>query len=127
MDTKGQILVFLSCVAVGFIGGILYEPIALLRLAFGCGKGKNKPLSIALDIVFWLAFSILCVAASYQFRFPDFRVYTWIGYAVGGIIYLKSLRRIVAFLENVCYNKLIKIVKRRKIGRKTPKKADKKV
>jgi hypothetical protein len=46
----------------------------------------------------------------------------WIGYAFGGIIYLKSLHIILAFLQNVCYNRITKIVKKAKKREKTLKK-----
>jgi hypothetical protein len=49
----------------------------------------------------------------------------WIGYALGGIIYLKSLHRILAFLQNVCYNRVIKMIKKAKKREKTLKKREK--
>ena len=104
MDTKNQFTVFCICIAVGLLGGILYEPFAFLRMIFGCPRGKSRPVGIALDIAFFAAFTVCTVFAGYLFRFPDFRVYMWIGYALGGIIYLKSLHRIVAFVEKICYN-----------------------
>lgn len=52
----------------------------------------------------------------------------WIGYALGGIIYAKTLRKIVAFLENMCYNKIIKVIKKAKKKEKNlPKEVDKRV
>lgn len=93
MDTKNQFTVFCICIAVGLLGGILYEPFAFLRMIFGCPRGKSRPVGIALDIAFFAAFTVCTVFVGYLFRFPDFRVYMWIGYALGGIIYLKSLHR----------------------------------
>jgi hypothetical protein len=46
----------------------------------------------------------------------------WIGLLLGGIIYYKTLRRILAFLEKLCYNTCKRIVKKVKIGRKSTKK-----
>ena len=82
---------------------------------------KNKVIGITLDISFFLSFAVICVLISYLFGFPDFRVYTWIGYALGGILYLKILHRIVAFFENVCYNKVTQWVKKAKNREKTLK------
>ena len=55
-------------------------------------------------------------------NFNDFRIFWWIGYILGGIIYLKSLHKIIAFFENVCYNKVTKLVKKAKNQEKALKK-----
>ena len=120
-DGKNQLAVFCLCVAIGFIGGILYEAFALFRFVFACDRGKNKILGGVLDGLFFVGFAVGSVFAAFVFRFPSFRVYIWIGYAVGGILYAKSLRRIVAFLEKVCYNVLTKVRKRRKDKKKLSK------
>lgn len=114
MDQKSQFKVFCICLGVGFIGGIVYELFSWIGLPFGVKKGKNKWLCLTLDMLFWASFAILCVAASFLFEFPSFRVYMWCGYALGGVLYLKSLHRILAFLQNVCYNSCIKWKKRTK-------------
>lgn len=128
MDTKGQFSVFCICIAVGFVGGLLYEAFGVIRWIFGCSRGKNKTLCIALDILFFLSFAILSVFAAYNFRFPAFRVYMWLGNAVGFLLYLKILHRIVAFFENMCYNKVIKLIKKAKNREKTlQKEVDKQI
>ena len=119
MDTGNQFAVFGLCVGVGFLGGVLYEAFALVRFLLGCPRGKNKILGGALDIAFFLSFAVVCVWASYAFRFPDFRAYTWLGYALGGILYLKTLHEIVAFFEKVCYNSITKLIKKAKNREKT--------
>lgn len=113
MDVQNQFYVFLFCIAVGFCGGLLYEIFTFISKAFGQGKG-GKIAVFACDILFCLSFAAVCVLAGVFFRFPDFRVYMWIGYALGGIIYLKTLRRIVAILENICYNAIRQKVKSKK-------------
>lgn len=128
MDTQNQFAVFGICLCVGFLGGVVYEAFAFLRLVSGCERGKSRMFGIALDILFLLCFAVMTVFASYLFRFPDFRAYMWLGYALGGIIYAKSLRRIVAFLENMCYNKIILLVKKAKKKEKNlPNEVDKRV
>ena len=119
MDTGNQFAVFGLCVGVGFLGGVLYEAFALVRFLLGCPHGKNKLLGGALDIAFFLSFAVVCIWASYAFRFPDFRAYTWLGYALGGILYLKTLHEIVAFFEKVCYNSITKLIKKAKNREKT--------
>ena len=121
MDSKNQFLVFCLCALVGFCGGLLYEPFAILRLPVGQERKGAKPFVITLDILYFLAFAFLCVYTAYRFRFPDFRIYMWIGYLLGGIIYLKTLRRILAFLEELCYNKLRKVLVKAKRKKKLSK------
>ena len=125
MDSKGQLGVFCLCVAIGFVGGVLYEIFILFRMIFRCDKGKNKAMGIALDMAFFVAFGVLCIYGAYRFYFPNLRFYMWIGYAVGYIIYLKTLRRILAFLEKVCYNKASKVAKKVKTKKKLSMTGDK--
>ena len=118
MDSARQFSVFLLCILIGFSGGILYEVFAFFRLIFRCKKRKNIFLSILLDVTFFIVFALLCVYAAFALDFPNIRVYMWIGYALGGVIYSKTLRRILAFLEKVCYNVLAKLVKKAKTKKK---------
>lgn len=125
MDSKHQFTYFCLCIFVGFVGGILYENFAFLRKILRCPHGKNRVLGGIIDTVFCLSFAGLCTASAFWLRFPSFRVYMWIGYALGFLIYLKTLRRIVAFLQKVCYNVLCKIVKKAKFKKKLSKTGDK--
>lgn len=117
---QNQFYVFLLCLAVGFLMGIVYEICAFLRLIFRC-ENKNKGLGTLFDVLFFLSFGIAAVFTAYVFHFPSFRVYMCLGYALGLIIYLKSLHRILAFFQRICYNKINKWIKRRKIRRKVRK------
>ena len=121
MYSKNQFIVFCLCIAVGFFGGILYEIFAFFRWIFGCERGKNKILGGILDLLFFLCFAIFCVISTFSLSFSGFRVYFWLGFALGGALYSKSLRRILAFLENVCYNVLRKIVNKAKSKKKLSK------
>lgn len=122
MDTKGQFSVFLLCVLIGFCGGLIYEVFAFFRLLFGCEKGKKQALGVVLDGLFGLVFAVWGIFTAYIFRFPQFRWFMCLGWALGGIIYLKTLRRIVAFLEKVCYNVAVKVAKKAKAKKKLLKK-----
>ena len=119
MDTSNQFAVFGICVGVGFLGGVLFEAFAFLRLLLSCPRGKNKLLGGVLDVACFLLFAGACVFVAYLFHFPSFRVYMWIGYALGGILYLKTLHQIVAFFESVCYNGITKLAKKAKKREKT--------
>ena len=126
MDSKNQFFVFCISVVAGFLGGLLYEPFACLRLLLQCEKGKRKAVSVALDICFLLLYAGFYIATAYLFHFPSFRVYMWIGYAGGGIIYSKILRRILDFCQKVCYNGSTKLLSRAKSRKKLRNREDKK-
>lgn len=119
MDTSNQFAVFGICVGVGFVGGIIYEAFAFFRFLLGCPRGKNKIFGVILDIAFFVAFAIVCITVAYVLKFPDFRAYTWLGYALGGILYLKTLHQIVAFFANVCYNNIKQLIEKAKRREKT--------
>lgn len=122
MDSKNQFQFFCLSIVVGLLGGVLYELCSLLRSILGCNRGKNKWLGVALDIFFGVGFSVWCVYTSFLLHFPDFRGYIWVGYAIGGIIYLKTLHIMVAIFKKVCYNRLVKLVNKAKKQEKTLKK-----
>ena len=121
MDTQGQIVYFLLYVALGFGAGFIYEPFALVRLFCRCDGTKNRALGGVIDVVFWLSVCLLVNISVYYGHFPAFRLYMWIGFFVGGTIYCKTLRRILAIFENLCYNTCKSIVKKVKTRRKAPK------
>ena len=101
-------------VFIGFAGGLLYEFFAFFRLILGCEKGKRKGIGVALDILFGIVFAVWAVFASFLFHFPAFRVYMSVGWGVGGIIYAKTLRRMVAFFEKMCYTVCTRMVRKAK-------------
>ena len=113
--------VFAICMAAGFMMGILYEPFCLCK-EIVCHKNKLRWVLFCTDILFFVICSVVSVCTAFLFAFPSFRVYMWMGYALGGIIYLKSLHIILAFLKNVCYNEIIKMVKKAKKREKTLRK-----
>ena len=124
MDTKNQFTFFLLSVGIGLVGGLLYELFAVVRFLFRCNRGKRKMLGIGLDITYCLAFSVLCIVLMYCLHFPDFRAYMWIGWLTGGAIYLRILRKMVAFCEKVCYNVLVKMLAKAKSKEKTLQKRE---
>ena len=119
MDSKNQFTVFCLCIGVGFFGGLLYELFAIPRLFLKEEKKWGRILGMVLDIQYFISFAAFCVSMAYWLRFPDFRTYMWLGYLGGGIIYSKTLRRILAFLEKVCYNNLTKGIATLKTRKKT--------
>lgn len=125
MDSKNQLTVFCLCMAVGFLGGFIYEIFAFFRWICGCERGKNRIIGIVFDVLFFICFAIFCVISAFLLHFSGLRTYMWIGFALGGTLYSKILRRIVAFLENMCYNVLRRIVNKAKSKKKLSKMGDK--
>ncbi|MBO5411501.1 MAG: hypothetical protein J6A38_00235 [Clostridia bacterium] len=111
---NNQFLLFCLCIGVGFVGGIVYELFSPIRKIFRCDQGKCKALGVILDVSYCVAFAGICIFSAFLLHFPDFRVYMCIGYGIGGIIYLKSLRKVFAFLQNMCYNIFVKVYRKRK-------------
>ena len=124
MDSLGQFSIFIKCVGIGFCGGVLYEILSILKFPWIKHKKIAKILQSIADGIFWFGFCIGSVWLSYTFEFPAFRVYIWIGYLVGGILYLKILHKIVAFFKKICYNEISKGIKRATDKDKTLKKRD---
>ena len=119
MDTKNQFVYFLLSVAIGAVGGLLYELFAIVRFLLRCDRGKRKMLGFAVDITFCMAFAIWVIFATYHLYFPDFRGYICIGWTLGWAIYSRILHKIVALCGKVCYNVLVKMVKKAKSKEKT--------
>ena len=118
MPQSPQFYYFCISVIVGFISGILYEPFAFMRLVLKIDNEHKRLLGGVFDFLFSVLFTILCIFSAYTFNFPSFRLYIWIGYALGGIIYLKTLRKLVAFLQELCYNIVRKALKKLITGKK---------
>ena len=114
MDTKNQLICFLLSVLIGFAGGLLYEFFAFFRLTLGCKQGKRKGIGVVLDLLFGVTFAVWAIFASFLFHFPAFRVYMCVGWLIGGIIYAKTLRRMVAFFQKMCYTICVRLVRKAK-------------
>ena len=125
MDTKNQFVYFLLSLTTGFVGGLLYELFAFIRLICGCDRRKRKTVGVITDVAFCISFALLGIYSCFLFRFPSFRVYIGIGWLLGGIIYSKTLRIMVAFFEKVCYNKLARVAKKAKSKKKLLKREEK--
>lgn len=128
MSGQNQFSVFCLSLVVGFTGGLLYEFFSFFRLLFGCREGKNGALGITLDVFFGICLAVWCIFGSFVLRFPSVRLYIIAGYGLGLALYLNFLHRIVAFLENVCYNVLRNLIRKCKKARKnSQKEGDKRI
>ena len=126
MDSANQLGIFLLCVGIGVVGSVMHLPFRIVSRAVGGIVKRRKGVELAVDLVYFTMLALGCVWIAYVLRFPNFRVYQWLGYAVGGIIYLKFLHKTIAFFENICYNKISQIGKKAKKRRKTHQKTEKK-
>lgn len=108
MDVKNQFTYFCLTVIIGFAWGLIYELFSVFRFVFGCDK--NKTIGVALDVLFCITLALGYTLAAFLLRFPDFRIYMFVGIGLGFTLYLKSLHRIVAFFEKVCYNNVRKLI-----------------
>lgn len=97
MDTAGQLPAFLICAMLGIATGLLYDLLRPLRFC--------KISEAFADVAFFLLSAAVYVAVATKCAFPDFRVFVYFAFAAGFIIYSKSLRRVVAFFQKICYNK----------------------
>lgn len=126
MDTANQLRIFAVCVTFGVGLGALYDVLSPLWL-FGERKGKAYiATAFVFDACFFALAGAIAVLLGLWLRFPSVRAYFYFGYAFGFWIYSKTLRRIVAFLKNICYNssrKLAKAVRKRKNSLKKQEKS----
>ena len=112
-----QLKIFLSCLIIGFLGGVFHE------LFSGCiAPMKNSRWEgrawLIYEIVFFSSFGIAFVALQAILGFPDPRVYMYAGILIGFLLYSKNLRIIVAFFKKVCYNITTKLICKRKNSQK---------
>ncbi|MGN1061865.1 MAG: spore cortex biosynthesis protein YabQ [Candidatus Scatosoma sp.] len=119
MDSKAQLPAFLICIAAGAVIALLYDAFFPLR--------RTKITTAIADAAFCVTAAAFYVFVSTVCAFPDFRIFTYFGLALGILIYSKSMRRVVAFFQKMCYNGFGKIKNRVFSGKKTKGKAKIKV
>ena len=102
--TYGQIYVFIVCVAIGGLSGILFSLSALLKLWI-----KNQYFRTIPDIFVFAVLSAVYVFLSYTFGFPNLRAYMILGVFVGIIVYFKSFHILLAN----CLKKLYNIIRKK--------------
>ena len=98
-----QLKIFLSCLIIGFFGGIFHELFDGCVLPMKGGKWESRAWLI-YEIAFFSSFGIAFVAIQSILGFPDPRIYMYVGIFIGFWLYSKNLRIILAFFKKVCYN-----------------------
>ncbi len=104
-----QVYIFIVCIFAGIISGVVYDVLYIVRCAL-CGVNKSaytvkdKIFLAICDLLYCLIFAAAFIFISVLFDFGDFRLFMFIGCALGALIYLKSFHVIVAFFVNKVYN-----------------------
>ena len=101
MNGADQFYIFLVCAVYGVFSGVIYDVIYCAVIPF-----KKSWVKIAGDLLFSAIFIALYIFLSLLFSFPAFRLYMFLGCAVGFYLYLKSFHKIVAFFALKVYNKI---------------------
>ncbi len=96
-ETKSQAWVFLGMIYLGLGLGVIYDVLGLLR------KTKNKGLTAGADLLFFLLAGGALTLALVMTGQDGLRLYSLLGLACGGLLYMLGLRRLVlgiaAFVE----------------------------
>ena len=85
VSTGLQLAEFFLALPLGLFVGFLYDIFRFFRLLF-----KNKILTAALDLLFWMIFTLLFFIFSIRFTSGEVRWYTLFGTALGIFLYLAS-------------------------------------
>lgn len=98
-----QFYVFIACISIGYIGGNFFIVFMPLRKI-----SNNNIIKILIDLISFVALTILYIFLSFKFNFPSIRFYMIIGVLVGVYIYFESLYIPLAKLLKTVYNIIIK-------------------
>lgn len=91
ISLKSQIYIFITSIYGGLVWGLLYDLYRVIRCYL-----KPKGISNALeDLLFWMGMSVLFFYIVYKSNWGQLRAYIFLGFSLGGIIYLKILSRVV--------------------------------
>ena len=99
---SGQFHIFLLCVLIGVVGGILYDALFFVRSMY-----RRRWLRILCDVLFCICFAIFFVFISLWLDLPAVRAYFLLGCILGLLLYLKSFHKIVAFFAEKLYNSIV--------------------
>ncbi|MBZ2174586.1 spore cortex biosynthesis protein YabQ [Schnuerera sp. xch1] len=93
MDTtiKIQFYIFLTAVYGGLITGLAYD---IYRATRYCFKPK-KIVTIIEDLLFWIGIALIFFYIINKSSWDQLRGYIFIGFFVGGYIYIKTLSKII--------------------------------
>ena len=105
----GQFCIFLTCVSIGGVFGIVYTLFYIVKSLI-----KNNAVKILLDCFLFVLLTFFYVLISYLLNFPSFRIYMAFGVILGLILYQESFNFILAKFSKKIYNIIIKKIKSKK-------------
>lgn len=105
-----QFHVFLICASCGFLGGILYDFFYCVSYPLK----RFRSVKIAADILFCLTFSGVFLLLSLQLHLPPLRFYLCLGLLLGLLLYWESVHKLVAFLAQKVYNRIVHTFRKRR-------------
>lgn len=107
--TASQIYVFIACVALGGFFGALLSISCSIKYFI-----KNIYLKALPDFIVFSLCALIYAILSYNMKFPNVRMYMFLGIFVGIVTYLKSFHILLAKIIKKIYN----IIKRKKVNPK---------
>ena len=114
--SEGQLVIFIFCVALGFLIGIIWSIFSILREVF-----QLRIFRLFLDVLFFVVSILFYVLYANLLNFPSFRFYMPIGVFIGLFFYCESFHYILAKcikrLYNITVKYTVKVIKRFKTKR----------
>lgn len=105
---KLQLYMFLTSVYGGLIAGIAYDIYRANRYYF---KPK-KAVTVISDFIFWVGIALIFSYILIRSNWMELRGYIFIGFFLGGFVYLKSLSKIVLPLLIKTFKKITFLFKK---------------
>lgn len=111
--SKDQIYYFAECLFIGVVSGLACEIFTFVTAAVKA--------AVVRHITDFLSFAVVAAAyfyASVYFRFPSVRAYMPLGAAAGFLLERVSAHKILAKYTEICYNAIVKRLRRAIYDRK---------
>ncbi len=105
MSTSNQAYIFLSAIYMGIIIGIIYD---LYRAISGLAE-LSRPITVVMDILFWIIVTILSIVGFFYVSSGEIRAYSIIGLALGWLLYILTISRYMRRLLTLLCKSIILI------------------
>ncbi|MBE3592197.1 MAG: spore cortex biosynthesis protein YabQ [Thermoanaerobacter sp.] len=105
---QSQIYAFLVTVYGGFVLGFIYDIFKVTRQVFKL----KKTFSNIADIIFWLFGTITMLYFMYISNYVEIRLYSFLGFAIGVILYYVLLSYFITQALIVIYEFILKFLKK---------------
>jgi len=97
-DLTGQAITFLLTVLAGFAFGLVYDGFRIFRKMLH----HNSIITAIEDVLFWVLSALLLFTLLVHINFGQVRFFTFLGVALGIILYLYTLSRLVLPFGTKC-------------------------